>query len=285
MVLASMEIIDYITWGAMLAGFIALIWGIQNINKNANGRIVMIAGAVVVFVGVAGRLYSSFFTDAKKDRVENNEIVFLQAKAEKAASYIAERFPEGGSVGFLIDETSYNDSGSDNRCVLDELQKRLSERGFSCEDVIIVGESKQVVDKKTGEESTEIEDPTNASIMEKKLKPLVDKVEIVINFVGLPESLNDAKLSFLTRKNTATGRNNMMLLCDTGLPFVPQDMLKKGRVCAIIDYDSGFGSDFNIQEKNAPKELSVAFDLRYYFVNADSLDSFASENPNYFIAK
>lgn len=283
MLLASFEIMDYITFAAMIVGFITMVWGIQNVNKNANGRLAMIAGAVLVFGGVIAFFYTFFFTDAKTKRVNQNAHIFLEAKAEKAATYIADRFPDGGAVGFIIDESTYNDSESDNNVVMKEIQRLLSERGFTCDEVIIVGESKEVVDKKTGESSVVNEDPTDGPIMEKKLKPFVDKFDMVINFVGLPESLSEVKLNYLTRKNNATGKNNMMLMCDTGLAFVPQEMLKKSRVCAIIDYVSYAGNEFDIQEKKVKKD--EAFDMMYYFVNADTLESYISDNPDYFIAK
>ena len=150
----------------------------------------------------------------------------------------------------------------------------------------IVGEAKEVVDKKTGETNTVIEDPTDATIMKKTLDQVYDKVDIVVNFVGLPSSVADLKkITFLTRKNTATGKNNMLLMCDIGLPYVEQDMLKHSRVCAIIDCVSSAGENFDMQKDSAPKDLSDAFDLMYFFVNADTLGEYTSENPNYFITK
>ena len=40
-----------------------------------------------------------------------------------------------------------------------------------------------------------------------------------------------------------------------------------------------------MQKDSAPKDLSDAFDLMYFFVNADTLGDYISENPNYFITK
>ena len=55
----------------------------------------------------------------------------------------------------------------------------------------------------------------------------------VVNFAGLPSSTAELKkITFLTKKNVATGKNNMLLMNDGGLPYVEQDMLKSGRVCA-----------------------------------------------------
>ena len=285
MILANIELPVLIVYIVMAVGFIVMVWGIKNINTKSSGRLVMILGAALVF----GAFAASFFVSGAKSedkRLDRNARTFLIAKAEKAATYIADRFPEEGSAAFLIDETSYNDSASDVRFVLDEVQKRLSEKGISCGDVLIVGESKEVTDKKTGETNTVIEDPTDATIMKKTLDQVNDKVDIVVNFVGLPSSVADLKkITFLTRKNTNTGKNNMILMCDNGLPYVEQDMLKSNRVCAILDYVSGAGEEFDMQKDNAPKNLSDAFDLMYFFLNADTLSDYISENPSYFITK
>ncbi len=285
MILANIELPVLIVYIVMAVGFIVMVWGIKNLNTKSIARLVMILGAVVVF----GAFAASFFVSGEKSedkRLDRNAHTFLMAKAEKAAAYIADRFPEDGSAAFLIDEESYNNSGSDVHFVLDEIQKRLSEKGVSCGDVLIVGEAKEVVDKKTGETNTVIEDPTEATVMKKKLDQVYDKVDIVVNFVGLPSSVADLKkITFLTRKNTATKKNNMILMCDNGLPYVEQDMLKTSRVCAIVDCVSSAGEEFDMQKDSAPKDLSDAFDLMYFFVNADTLGDYISENPNYFITK
>ena len=281
MIFAAVELPVLSVYIAMAVGFIVMVWGIKNMNTKSNARIIMILGAVLVF----GAVVSSFFVSAEKSedaRFERNGRIFQTAKAEKAASYIADRFPDAGSAAFLIDDESYSNPESDSYFILNELQNRLSEKGISCGDVIIVGELG--IDKKTGEEKRE--DPTDATIMKKKLDTVYDKVDVVVNFVGLPGSLSDLKkITFLTKKNTATHKNNMLLMCDNGLPYVAQDMLKSGRVCAIIDYISAAGNDFDMQKNTAPKDLSEAFDLFYYFVNPDTLESYISDNPNYFITK
>ena len=270
MILANIELPILSVYVVMAVGFIVMIWGAKNLNKKSSARIIMIVGAVMVLGGVAGR-FSVSAEKSEDARLERNAHIFLSAKAEKAASYIAGRFPEGGTAAFLIDEESYNDSSSDSRFVLDELQSRLSEKGVGCDEVLIVGE--MGVDKKTGEERRE--DPTDASIMKKKLDQVYDKVDMVVNFVGLPGSTADLKkITFLTKKNTATGKNNMLLMCDTGLPYVEQDMLKKSRVCAIIDYISYAGSEFDMQKNKAPKDLDDAFEMFYYFINADTLEGY-----------
>ena len=269
----------------MAIGFIVMVWGIKNQNKKSYARIVMILGALMVF----GAFAASFTVSGAKTedaRLEKNARVFLMAKAETVAEYIANRFPGEGSAAFLIDEESYNDSESDNHFLLDEIKNRLIEKGVSCEDELIVGQSKQVVDKKTGEEKTVVDNPTDATIMKKTLDQVNDKVFIVVNFVGLPDSLAEQrKITFLTRKNSATGKNNMILLSDTGLPYVEQEMLKSGRVSAIIEFPSAEGIAFNMQKDKAPKDYYEAFHLMYNFINSESISSFTAENPNYFITK
>ncbi len=281
MILADIELPVLSVYIVMAIGFIVMVWGIKNMNTKSNARIIMGLGAVIVFGAVIGR----FFVSAEKSedaRLEKNAKIFQAAKAEKAASYIADRFPDNGSVAFLIDDESNSSPESDNYNVLQELQKRLSEKGVSCDDVLVVGEL--VVDKKTGEERRE--EPTDATIMKKKLDQVYDKVDIVVNFAGLPSSTAELKkITFLTKKNVATGKNNMLLMNDGGLPYVEQDMLKSGRVCAIIDYISEDGFSFDMQKNNAPKDLSEAFDLFYYFICPDTLDSYISENASYFITK
>ena len=281
MIFANIELPILAVYIVMAVGFIVMVWGAKNLNKKSNARIIMIVGVVMVLGGVGGR----FCVSAEKSedaRLDKNAHIFLTAKADMAANYIADRFSDGGTVAFLIDDESYNDSTSDTRFVLDELQKRLGDKGVTLDEVLIVGE--MGVDKKTGEERRE--DPTDATIMKKKLDQVYDKVDIVVNFVGLPGSAADLKkITFLTKKNTAPGKNTMLLMTDTGLPYVEQDMLKKSRVCAIIDYISSAGSEFDMQKNSAPKDLYDAFGLFYYFINADTLDSYIAENPNYFVAK
>jgi hypothetical protein len=163
---------------------------------------------------------------------------------------------------------------------MEELQKRLEERGAAWTEILTVGE--MGTDKKTGEEKRE--DPTDASIMKKKLDSVYDKVDIVVNFVGLPNSTSELKkITFLTKKNTATGKNNMLLMCDVGLPYVEQDMLKKNRVCAIVDYIRGDVPD--LQQVSVPKALYETFDMFYFLLNGDSLAEFLDENPSYFVTK
>ena len=282
MILANVELPVLSVYIVMAVGFIVMVWGIKNQNTKPNARIIMILGAVMVVGGVVGRFLVS--PEKSEDaRVEKNSRIFQMAKAEKAASYIADRFQEnGGTVAFLIDEASNNDSESESHFVMEELQKRLEEKGVSWSEVLTVGE--MGVDKKTGEER--LEDPTDATIMKKKLDQVYDKVDIVVNFVGLPNSVSELKkITFLTKKNTSTGKNNMLLMCDVGLPYVEQDMLKKSRVCAIIDYVGEGGVPFDMQKNSAPKDLSEAFDLLYFFINADTLSDYIDANPNYFITK
>ncbi len=280
MIFADIELPVLSVYIAMAVGFIIMVWGIKNMNTKSNGRIFMGLGALLVFGSVA----ASFFVSGEKSedaRLEKNVRIFRAAKAEKAASYIADRF-SGGTAAFLIDDESYSDSSSDNRLVLDELQRRLGEKGIGCDEVIIVGEL--TTDKKTGEEKRE--EPTDATIMKKKLDQVYDKADIVINFAGLPSSISELKkITFLTKKNTGTGKNNMLLMIDNGLPYVDQDMLKSGRVCAIIDSISDAGAAFDMQKNSAPKDLSEAFDLFYVLINPDTLDSYVSQNENYFVSK
>lgn len=285
MIFANVEIPVLIVYIVMAIGFIVMVWGIKNMNTKSSGRIFVAVGAIIFF----GAFIASFkITGASSEeaRFRRNAQAFLKAKAEITASYIAERFPEECSVAFIIDETSNNDPGSDDYFLLQEIQKLLSERGASCDEILIVGESKEVTDKKTGETTTEIEDSTDANILKKRLNQVYDKVDIVVNFAGLPNSTSDLKsISFLTRKNASNGKNNMIVLSDNGLPYVEQEMLKSGRVCAIIKYVTGDSLNFRMEKDSAPKDPAAAFGLKYYFINPDTLSDFISENPDYFIAK
>lgn len=217
-------------------------------------------------------------------KLADNVKAFRSAKVEKAVSYISERFPNG-TVAFMIEEAFYNDPDSENYLLLQEMQKRLNEKGISCDDVLIVG--KKGIDSKTGEDK--IEDPLDASIMKKQLQMLVDKVDIVVNFAGLPKSVADLrKITFLVRKNTGTGKNNMLLMCDSGLAYVDPNMIRNGRVCAIIDYISpkGLAAQFDIAKDTAPNDPADAFDYLYYFIKADTLDSFIADgNKDFFLQK
>ena len=280
MILANVEIPILIVYVLMVVGFIVMVWGIKNLNRDSKARIFMIAGVVLVFGSIIGRVLISPKKTEDKRLVKNSRII-LSAKAERAAQYIADRFQENGAtVAFLIDEESNNNPDSDNSFVLGELQRRLEEKGANWTDVLTVGE--MGTDKKTGEERRE--DPTDAAIMKKKLDQIYDKADIVVNLVGLPGSISDLKkITFLTKKNTASGKNIMLLMCDIGLPYVEQDMLKKNRVCAIIDYISGEVPD--LQKDSVPKDLAETFEMFFYFINGDTLSSFVDENPSYFISK
>jgi len=285
MILASIELPVLIVYILMAIGFIGLIWGVKNMSTKPNARIIMY-GSVVLIIGAVA---ASFMVSGEKTedaRLVRNVKQFQTAKAERVASYIADRF-SGGDVAFLIDESSLNVPLEDysNSFVLEELKNRLSEKGVSVGDTLIVGESKQVVDK-SGEEKTVVEEPTNAKIMKSKLDSVYDKVDIVVNFVGLPDSLSDLRtITFLTRKNTATGKNNMLLLSDRGLPYVDQDMIRNGRVCAVLDYLSEEGAAFDMQKDTAPKDLDEAFDYNYFLLDQNSLSSFIDKNEYYFVTQ
>ena len=281
MILANIELPVLIVYVLMVVGFFVMVWGIKNLNKNSKARIIMVVGLVTVLGSVVGRALISpkKSEDARFDR---NARTMLTAKAERAADYIANRFQENGAtVAFLIDEESNNNPDSDNHFVMEELQKRLEEKGANWTEVLVVGE--MGTDKKTGESVRE--DPTDATIMKKKLDQVYDKVDMVVNFVGLPSSTSDLKkITFLTRKNTATGKNNMLLMCDIGLPYVEQDMLKKNRVCAIIEYISG-DTVLDLQKETVPKDLYETFEMFYYLINGDTVESFIGDNPSYFVTK
>jgi hypothetical protein len=280
MILASIELSVLIVYVLMVVGFIVMVWGIKNMNKQSIARIVMIVGVVMVLGGVVGRAVISP-NESEDARLSRNSKIILSAKAEKAAEYIVNRFQENGAtVAFLIDEISYNNTSSDNYFVLDSLKQRLGEKGATCLDVLIVGE--KAIDKKTGEEKTE--DPLDATIMKKKLDQVYDQADIVVNFVGLPDSATELKkITFLTKKNAATGKNNMLLMCDLGLPYVEQDMLTKSRVCAIIDYIRT-GTLPDLKKESVPKNLSETFDMFYYLIDESTLSDFLGDNPRYFVS-
>jgi len=285
MIFAAIELPVLIVYIVMAIGFVALIWGVKNLNTKANGRIVMIVGAVLV-LGAAVASFMVSGTKTEDARMMKNIKVFQMAKAEKAASYIADRFP-GGTAAFLISESASQVPTEEflDSYVLEELQSRLSEKGVTPGDVLIVGHSKEVVDK-SGQSSTVVEDPTNPKIMKSTLDTVYDKVDIVVNFVGLPNSLSDLRtITFLTRKNTSTGKNNMLLMTDLGFPYVEQDMIKSGRVSAIIDYIGESDELFDMHKENAPKDLEDAFDYQYMLIDKDSISSFVSDNPKYFVSK
>jgi len=284
MILASVELPVLIVYVVMAIGFITMIWGVKNLNTKASGRIVMIVGAVLV-LGAVGFSFTVSGAKSEDARMLNNAKAFQMAKAEKAASYIAERFP-GGTAAFLISESASQAPLDDvaDSFVLDDLQKRLAEKGVEVGDVLIVGRSKQVVDK-SGNESTVVEDPTNAKIMKSTLETVYDKADIVVNFVGLPSSLSDLRtITFLTRKNTATGKNNMLLLSDIGLPYADQDMIRNGRLCAIMNILGEPTVEFDMHKDTAPKDLERAFGYQYFFLNQDSLSEFVDQNPRFFVS-
>jgi len=284
MILANVELPVAIVYIVMAIGFIVMVWGIKNMNTKSSARIIVAVGAVIFF----GAFAASFKVSAEGSedaRFRRNAQAFLKAKAEVVASYIAERFP-GGSVAFIMEESSSNDTESDDYFVLQELQSRLSEKGVSSGDILIVGKSKQVVDKKTGESNEVIDEPTDPTLMQKQLKTVFEKVDVVINFAGLPNSTADiGKVSFITSKPNRSGKNNMIIMNDNGLPYVEQEMLKNGRVCAVINYVTAANVEFRMEKDSVPKDPVAAFGMRYFFINPDTLSNFIAENPDYFVTK
>lgn len=233
--------------------------------------------AILLSAGILSGCGKTGLKDLKEEwgrKLEDNANAFRSAKVEKTVSYIADRFPNG-SVAFMIEETFYNNSDSEQRILLDEIRKRLVEKGLICDEILIVGESGQTAD------------PLDATVMKKKLDQVYDKVDIVVNFAGLPKSDSELrKIAFLARKNTATGKNNMLLMCDTGLAAVDQDMIRSGRVCAIVDYVSPKGPNarFDMTQDAAPNDPDAAFDCVSFFVNADTLDRFIEDgNEDFFL--
>ena len=281
MILANIELPLLIVYILMGIGFIIMIWGLKNQNTKPSARLFIFLGVALVIGGVVGRMCIS---PSKTDnaRFSRNTRIFQDAKVEKAAEYITERFKENGAtVAFLIDDESNSDPESENFVMLESLQKRLNEKGAVWTEVLVVGEKS--VDKKGVEKR---DDPMDAAIMNKKLNQVYDKVDIVVNFAGLPRSISELKkITFLTKKNTATGKNNMLLMSCTGLPFVEQDMFKSGRVCAIIDSSSEEGSSFNIRKDSVSRNLSEVFDTFFTLITPQTLSDFISDNPNYFVSK
>lgn len=204
-------------------------------------------------------------------KMEANVKVFRAAKAEKAASCIAERFPEG-KVAFLIEEVFYNDPESEYRIVLDEIRKRLSEKGISCDDVLTIrtGGDETAAKKAADPEEAFAKDLNTA------LADVQNSVDIVVNFAGLPKSDKGFQAVRFLRGSSASGRNNMLLMTDTGLDFIPREMIRSRRVCAILDYVTphGPGCEFDITKDTAPKDLAEAFDYLYFFLDDDSFEGF-----------
>ena len=216
-------------------------------------------------------------------KLEKNAKVFRSAKAEKAVSYIAERFPHG-DVAFLIDEAFYNNPDSEDRILLDEMQKRLGEKGISCDTVLTIKTNEDETGAGKGSQDSE---RLFAKNLNNVLSEVRDKVDIVVNFVGLPKSVSGINDVRLLRGTSPDGRNNMLLMNDAGLAFVPSQMIRNGRVSAIINYvcSNGPGCQFDITEDAAPKDSADAFDCLYYFVNADTLDAFIADGNEDFFQK
>ena len=283
MLFARVEILDILAYVLMFAGLVAVIWGVKNLNKTSNGRIVMIAGAVVLF---GGAIYACIrgMADNTVENVTKVKTVFLTAKAAKAADFIRER--ENPAIAFLISEEAYNNAESDDRIVFEELKKRLEEAGISCDKVITLKMSED-----EGETSSKknAKDPAEAykDKLNTALKEVKDNVNILVNFIGLPESSGAvAGVNFIKETRASAGKNDMLLMCDVGLPYVKQSMIENNHICAIIEYTSAEGSNFNVMSDKAPKDLNVAFDYNYFFVKGDTLADFNSkENDAYFVTK
>ena len=285
MLFARIEILDILTYVLMFAGLVAVIWGIKNLNKTSNGRIVMIAGAVVLF-GSAIYACIRSMSDNTVENVTKVKTVFLTAKAAKAADFIRERYPENPTVAFLISEEAYNNADSDDRIVFDELKKRLEEAGISCDKVITLKTSE---DEGENASKKNAKDPADAfkDKLNTALKEVKDNVNILVNFIGLPESAGAvSSINFIKETRASAGKNDMLLMSALGFPYVKQSMIENNHICAIIEYTSEEGSNFNVMKDKAPKDLNVAFDYNYFFVKGDTLADFNSkENDTYFVSK
>ena len=215
-------------------------------------------------------------------RIAQNTKTFRLAKVKKAVQYIAEKFPEG-EVAFLIYENSFNDIDSEDRFVLDETQKRLTEKGILCGKVITIEHQKD--EDEAGGKSWRDPEETFARELNMALADVQDRVNIVVNFVGLPNSVKGFNsIRFISRKPSSAGKNNMLLMNDAGLAFVTASSIEAGRVSAIIDYTSLEGANFSILNDLAPKDLDKAFSLAYFIVRSETLDRFNKmENNTYFI--
>ena len=281
-------IIQIITYVIMFAGLLAVIWGIRNLNKTANGRVVMIIGAVVLFGGVIFNIIYTWPTkDKTLDRNEKKEAAFRMAKAEIAARYIAERFPDG-RVAFLIDETSAANPESESSIVLAELKRLLGEKGLTCEEEIKIKVAEEDGDSakkpKSSADPEEAFGKTLNSVLD-KIKDK-DKLDIVVNFIGMPKSQKGFDSVKFIQAASSTGKKNMLLMNDVGLDFVKQSMIENGRVSAIIEYTTEEGKNFNFEKDNVPKDPEKAFNLKYFFIKSDTLPDFNSmENDTYFINK
>lgn len=281
-----MDIINILTYVIMFGGLVAVIWGIRNLNKTANGRLVMIIGAVILFGGVAFHIVYTWPTkDKTLDRNEKKEVAFRMAKAEKAARYIADRFP-GGRVAFLIDETSAANPESEPRFVLDELKRLLGEKGLTCEEEIKIKVAEE--DGDSARKSRSSADPEEA--FGKTLNSTLDKIkdkdklDIVVNFIGMPKSIKGFEAVKFLQGTSSAGKKNMLLMNDVGLDYVKQSMIESGRFSAIIEYTTNEGQNFDFANDKVPKDPEKAFGLKYFFINSETLSDFNSmENDTYFV--
>jgi len=282
----AMDLIKILTYVIMFAGLVAVIWGIKNLNKTANGRLVTIIGAVVLFGGVAFNIVYSWPTKEKTlGRNEKKEAAFRIAKAEKAAQYIADRFPEGRVV-FLIDEASSQNQESEACFVLEEMKKRLSEKGLTYDEEIKIKVAEEDGDAAKKNKSSADPEEAFGKMLNNVLDKIKDKdkIDIVVNFVGMPKSTGGFKEIKFLQGSSSTGKKNMLLMNDVGLDFVKQSMIESGRVSAIIDYTTSEGQNFDFEKDKVPKDVDKAFSIKYFFVNADSLAEFNSlENDTYFV--
>lgn len=218
-------------------------------------------------------------------KLEENVKVFRSAKADKAASYIAERFPEG-KVAFLIEDVFYNDPDSEYRILLDAIRRRLAENGIDCDTVLTIKTSENEIG--AGNKSRDPESVFVANLNKALLDVVRDNVDIVVNFVGLPKSVRGVQDVRSLRGASSAGKNNMLLMSDAGLAYVRPSMIESGRVSAIVDYvnSNGPASQFDITKDTAPKDPDEAFDYLYFFLKADTLDAFIADgNEDYFVQK
>lgn len=275
MILFAMEMGAMIAYAIMGIGVVGMIWAAAASKKNESMKLFIYIFLAVV---IGALLVKTFFineNDSQDARLYDNARIMQMARVNKVADYIVQKWPNG-KVSFLVNEIQMQEQSEGDyldKFAVTELKRILTEKGMECtDDLIMVG--KLVKDDV-------YENPTDTAVLTKALKSQIDKVNVVVNFVGLPEAKGEAdKLPYLIKKNT-NNMNNMIVMSDVGLPYVNQKLFETARVVYVVsDTSEDLAFDFRMQK--LPSDSQEVFDMFYAFLDTTGYATYRSKNSGLF---
>lgn len=278
----GMEIANMIVYAVMAVSVIGVLWAWKGSTTNPNLKPLIFVFVAVILGCLVMNMFVFKASKSEDKRFDRNLVRIQTAKAARAAEYIDEKWHDGKII-FLASEDIMNESEDDytRLFVMREIMRRLDAVGISYEENPVI--SKPEAPKKVDGVMVQGA-PNDLTSLTKALRPYVgDKVDVCVNFVGLPEVDGDAdKLTYITKKSAAK-KGNMLVMVETGLPYLDRKYIESGRVAYV--FEDSHGNDFDLLKQEAPKDLSATFDQFYSLVDSSTLNGFISDNPDYFPKK